>query len=61
MMSLPHFQTMASGYTEKVMLEITSAAALIMGWSSYLFTYYAKGTEMVAVLQMMSFEPFCVQ
>lgn len=60
MMSLPHLQTSASGYTEKVMLEITSAAAL-MDWSSDLFTYYAKRTEMVAVLQVRSFEPFCVQ
>lgn len=61
MMSLPHFQTLASGYTEKVMLEITSAAALVMAWCSDLFTYYAKGTEMVAALQMMSLEPFFVQ
>lgn len=37
------------------MLEITSAAALVIAWSTDLFTYYAKGTEMVAVLQMMTF------
>lgn len=59
-MSLPHFQTLASGYTEEVMLEITTAA-LIMAWSIDLFTCFAKGTEMVVVLQVMSFEPFCVQ